>query len=186
MQIMTRDQALELLHQHVKTPNLLKHLLATEAFMKGLARKFGEDEDKWGIAGLLHDIDYDETKDPKEHSLKGYEILKNAGIDEEVCNAVKIHNPEHGIKPVTLLDKALYCGETFTGFLVACALVMPNKRLSEVTVDGAMKKFKSKSFAAGADREIMLQCESLLEIKLDEMLGICLRQMQGIAGELGL
>lgn len=183
---MNRQEAWELLNKHVKTPNLIKHLLASEALMRGLARKFGEDEEKWGIAGLLHDIDYDETKDPKEHSLKGYEILKNAGVDDEICNAVKIHNPKHGIAPVTQLDKALLCGETYTGFLVACALVQPNKKLSEVSVEGAMKKFGSKSFAAGADREIMKQSEPLLGMKVEEIMDICLKEMQGIADELGL
>lgn len=183
---MTREEAFELLKQRVKTPNLIKHMLATEALMRGLASKFGEDEEKWGIAGLLHDIDYDETKDPNEHSLKGYEILKSAGVDEEICNAVKIHNPAHGIPPVTKLDKALLTGETMTGFIVACALVQPNKKLSEVTLESAMKKFKSKSFAAGANRELMMQAESLLGIKLEELVEICLRQMQGIAESLGL
>lgn len=183
---MNRQEALELLNQHVKTPNLLKHMRATEVLMRGLARKFGEDEEKWGIAGLLHDIDYDETKDANEHSIKGYEILTAAGVDHEICNAVKIHNPTHGIPPVTKLDKALLCGETYTGFLVACALVQPNKKLAEVSVESAMKKFGSKSFAAGADREIMKQCEPLLGMKVEEMMEICLREMQGIASELGL
>ena len=182
----SRDEALKLLYKHVKTPNLLKHMLATEALMRGLARKFGEDEDKWGIAGLLHDIDYDETKDPKMHSLKGYEILMNAAIDTEICEAVKIHNPEHGIPPATLLDKALLTGETMTGFLVACALVTPEKKLASVNLDSAMKKFASKSFAAGADREIMKQVELLLGMKLEELMEICLREMQKISGELGL
>lgn len=183
---MTRQEALELLHSHVKTPNLLKHMLASEALMRGLARKFGEAEDKWGLAGLLHDIDYDEVKDPKLHSLKGYEILKAAGVDPEIYEAVKVHNPEHGFEPKTLLEKALYAGETMTGFLVACALVQPNKKLSEVTLESAMKKFRSKSFAPGADREVMMQIEPLCGIKVEELMEICLREMQGIAGELGL
>jgi len=183
---MTRDEAFALLSQHVKTPNLIKHMLATEALMRGLARKFGEDEEKWGIAGLLHDIDYDETKDPKEHSLKGAEILKAAGVDPEICQAVKVHNPAHGIAPVTKMDKALLTGETYTGFLVACALVQPDKKISSVSVDSAMKKLGSKSFAAGADREIMKQCEPLLGMKVEELMGICLKEMQGISNELGL
>lgn len=183
---MNRKEAWELLNQHVKTANLIKHMLATEALMRGLARKFGEDEEKWGIAGLLHDIDYDETKDPQEHSMKGYEILKAAGVDEEICNAVKIHNPEHGITPVTKLDKALLTGETYTGFLVACALVQPDKKIASVSVESAMKKFGSKSFAAGADREIMKQVEPLLGMKVEEMMEICLKEMQGISNELGL
>ncbi len=183
---MTREKAFELLHQHVKNLNLIKHSLAAEALMKGLARKFGEDEEKWGLAGLLHDIDYDETKDPKEHSLKGYEILKAAGVDLEICEAVKIHNPEHGFEPKTLLEKALYAGETMTGFLVACALVTPNKKLAEVNLDSATKKFRSKSFAPGADRGIMMRIEPLCGIRIEELMEICLREMQGIAGELGL
>ncbi len=184
--IMSRDEALKLLHKHVKSPNLIKHMLATEVLMRGLARRFDEDEDTWGIAGLLHDIDYDITKDPKEHSLKGYEMLINAGLPVEICEAVKIHNPAHGIPPATLLDKALLTGETMTGFLVACALVTPDKKLANVNVDSAMKKFKSKSFAAGADRGIMLQCEPLLGMKIEELIEICLREMQKISGELGL
>lgn len=196
---MNRDEALTLLREHVKTPHLLKHMLATEALMRGLARKFGQDdpsrlgaatlaeaEDKWGIAGLLHDIDYDETKDPKQHSLKGYQILINAGVDTEICEAVKIHNPEHGIPPATLLDKALMTGETMTGFIVACALVTPDKKLNSVNLDSAMKKFNSKSFAAGADREIMKQIEPLTGMKLETLMEICLKEMQNIAGELGL
>lgn len=182
----TLEQARALLSTHVRTPNLLKHMRATEEFMKALARKFSENEEQWGIAGLLHDIDYEEVKDPKQHSLRGYEILKTAGVDEEICNAVRIHNPEHGILPVTLLDKALLCGETYTGFVVACSLVMPEKKLSQVTVESAMKKFRTKSFAAGANREIMAQSEPLLSLTIEEMLEICLTAMQGIATELGL
>lgn len=183
---MIRQEALDLLQQHVKTPNLIKHMLASEALMRGLARRFGQDEEKWGLAGLLHDIDYDEVKDPKVHSLKGSEILRAAGLDPEICEAVKIHNPEHGFEPKTLLDKALLTCESATGFLVACALVQPNKKLAEVTVESAMKKFKSKSFAAGADRELMLRSEPLLGMKIEEVMEICLREMQGISGELGL
>lgn len=183
---MTREQGLDLLHDHVRTPNLLKHMLASEALMRGLARKFGEDEEKWGLAGLLHDIDYDEVKDPKLHSLKGFEILKSAGVDPEICDAVRTHNPEHGLEAKTFLAKALLTGETMTGFLVACALVTPNKKLSEVTVGSAMKKFHSKSFASGADREIMMKVEPLCKIKIEELMDICLREMQGMAGELGL
>jgi hypothetical protein len=184
---MTREQALELLDQHVKNQNLVKHMLATEVLMRGLARKFGEPAEKWGLAGLLHDIDYEETKDrPEEHSLKGYELLKNAGVDLEICEAVKAHNHMHGIEPVTMLDKALFCSEALTGFFVACALVQPDKKLATVTVESALKKFKTKSFAAGANREIILQCEPLLGMKLEELMEICLKEMQGIAGELGL
>jgi putative nucleotidyltransferase with HDIG domain len=151
--IPTREEALALLESHVKTPNLIKHMLATEAFMRELARHSGlpdAEQHKWGIAGLLHDIDYDEIKDPDQHSLVGYDILHNLGIDEEICQAVKIHNDHHGIPPQTQLDKALLAGETYTGFVIACAMVQPEKKLATVNPQSAMKKFKSKGFAAGA------------------------------------
>lgn len=184
--IPTREEALELLHKHVKNANLIKHMLATEAFMRLLAEKFGEDQHKWGIAGLLHDIDYDEVKDPAQHSLVGYDILKAAGIDDEICNAVKIHNDHHGIEPVTLLDKALQTGETYTGFVTACALVQPDRKLSSVNPESAVKKFGSKSFAAGANREIMKKSQEYIGVPVEEMVGLCLKAMQGISEELGL
>lgn len=175
-----------MLKQHVKTPNLIKHMLATEAFMRAIARKFNQDEHKWGIAGLLHDIDYDEIKDPSRHSLVGYELLKSAGIDEEICQAVKIHNDHHGLEPKTLLDKALLAGETYTGFVVACALVQPDKKLASVNPVSAVKKFGSKSFAAGANREVMKRSWELIGMSVEEMIKMCLEAMQGIAQDLGL
>ncbi len=184
---MTRDQALALLHQHVQNPNLLKHMLAAEALMKGLARKFGESEDKWGLAGLLHDLDYDELRDkPEQHSLKAYEILKQTDLDPEVCEAIKIHNPLHGLKPETLLDKALYCAESLTGLVVACALVQPDKKLVSLTPESVLKKFKSKSFAAGTKRDLIAQAPELIGINVEGLVEICLTEMQKIAGDLGL
>lgn len=168
--------------------------------MKGLARRFGEDdpsrlgavslaeaEEKWGLTGLLHDIDYEQTqKEPEKHSLVAVEILEGQGLAPEIIDAIKVHNHMHGMAPETLLAKALFCAEGLTGFFVACALVQPDKKLVSVNLDSAMKKFKTKSFAAGANREIIGQCEGLLGIKLEELMTICLREMQGIAGELGL
>lgn len=188
--IPTREEALALLQSHVKTPNLIKHMLATEAFMRGLAAKFGlsqEDVHKWGIAGLLHDLDWDQTKDtPEKHSLIAYDMLTSLGIDPEIANAVKIHNDRHGIEPQTMLDKALLAGETYTGFVIACAMVQPDKKLSSVNPKSAMKKFKSKGFAAGADREVMKRSQELLGMSVEEMLALCIKQMQGISNELGM
>lgn len=184
--IPSREEALELLHSRVHTPNLIKHMLATEAFMQGLAEKFGGDPHRWGIAGLLHDLDWDETKDnPEKHSLIAFEQLSSMGIDPEICNAIKIHNDRHGIPPVTLLDKALLL-EVYTGFVTACALVQPDKKLSSVTVDSAMKKFKTKSFAAGANRQLMSRSDELVGLSVEQTLELCLKCMQGIADELGL
>jgi putative nucleotidyltransferase with HDIG domain len=184
---MTREEALALLHQHVKTPNLIKHMLASEALMRGLAKRFGEDENKWGLAGLLHDLDYDDTKaKPDQHSLMAYEWLKATDIDPEIAEAIKIHNPLHGLEPKTLMDKALYCGEGLTGLVVAATLVLPDKKLASLTSESVLKKFKSKSFAAGTKRELIARCQELLGLSLEELTEICLREMQGIAAELGL
>jgi predicted hydrolase (HD superfamily) len=162
-------------------------MLATEAFMRTLAAKYGEDQDLWGIAGLLHDLDWDQTKDnPDQHSLIAYAMLNGLGIDAQIANAVKIHNPRHGIEPSTMMDKALLTGETYTGFITACAMVQPDKKLASVTVDSAMKKFKSKSFAAGANREVMAKSEELLGVSVEEMIKLCLSSMQSISEDLGL
>lgn len=184
---MTRQQALELLHRHIKNPNLIKHGLAAEALMKGLAKKFGQDENKWGLAGLLHDLDWEETQsNPEEHSFKTYEILGETDIDPEVREAIRIHNHVHGLTPHSLFEKALYSAEEITGLVTACALVQPDKKLASVDSESVMKKFKSKSFAAGVNREIIKLVEPWLGITVEELVEICLKEMKGIAGNLGL
>lgn len=185
--IPTREEALALVNEHVHTENLIKHMLATEAFMRGLAKKFGEDEHKWGIAGLLHDLDWDKTKDsPDKHSLIAFDMLTDLGVDPEICQAVKVHNDRHGIEPITMLDKALLAGETYTGFIIACAMVQPDKKLASVSPQSAAKKFKSKSFAAGANREVMARSQALLGMSVEEMIALCLTEMQSISNELGM
>lgn len=184
---MSRNEALDLLKQHIKNENLIKHSLAAEALMKGLARKFEENEEKWGLAGLLHDMDWEETKDNfDQHSLKTFEYLKDTDIDEGVALAIKRHNPVHKLELETLLDKALYSAEEITGLVTACALVQPEKKLASVTKESVMKKFKVKSFAAGVDREIVGQVEPLLGITVEELVDVCLREMKKISKELGL
>lgn len=182
----SREEALALLHTHVHTPNLIKHMLATESFMRALAEKFGGDPHTWGIAGLLHDLDWDQTKDnPEQHSLIAYDMLMQMGFDPEMCQAIKVHNDRHGIAPVTMLDKALLL-EVYTGFITACALVQPDKKLSSVTIESAMKKFKTKSFAAGANRDLMARSQELVGMSVEEVLQLCLESMQKISAELGL
>ncbi len=182
-----RQRALEIIDQYVKNPNLKKHLLAAEALMKALARRFNEDEEIWGLAGLLHDLDWDMTKEtPEKHPLIAVEILEKEGFPEEVILAIKKHNPLQGLTPETNLEKALYHCEEITGFIVAVALVMPNKKLSEVTVERILNKFKEPSFAKGVDREVILKTEEALGIKLEELAEIALKAMQEISDELGL
>lgn len=184
---MTRNEAFALVKEYIKTPNIIKHLLATEAQMRALARKFGEDEEKWGMTGLLHDLDWDITKStPEKHSILSEEILKGKGLDGDMVSAIKIHNYVHEIVPKTRLEKALYCSEMMTGFVVAVALVQPSKKLADVTAEKIMKKYKEKSFGAGAKREIINLAQEYLAISVEELAQITLEAMQGIHEKLGL
>jgi putative nucleotidyltransferase with HDIG domain len=184
---MNRDQYFQELKTRVHDENLIKHMLSVEAVMKALAMHFGENEEKWGITGLMHDIDYEVTKDdPVKHSLIGAEWLKEMGFQDEIVYAIKVHNERHGLPRISLLDKALYIVDPLTGFIIAVALVRPDKKLASVELKSMKKKFKEKSFAAGADREQIKLCETELNIPLDEFLMISLKAMQGIADVLGL
>lgn len=183
---MTREEAVATLKKHLHNKNLQKHCLATEAVMRRLARHFGEDEDLWGLAGLLHDIDYESTQgDPARHSLEGARMLKELGLPEEVVQAVKVHNEYHGLPRQTLLDKALYATDPLTGFIVAAALIRPEKKLAPVDVPFLMNRFKEKSFARGASREQMQSCAEL-GLSLEEFMAMGLEAMKGIAPTLGL
>lgn len=184
---MQREQALLMLKDKVKTPNLIKHCLSCEAAMRELARYFQEDEEKWGLAGLLHDIDYEETKDkPTEHSLKGSSFLQEQGVDNDIVEAVKTHNEIHGLPPESRMAKALFCVDPLTGLIVATTLVLPSKKIEEVSVDNILNRFKEKGFARGANREIIQRCESLLGLSLEEFVGLVLKGMKSISQDLGL
>ncbi len=184
---MDRDKLFEELKKRVHDDHLIKHMLATETVMEAVAKRLGQDEEKWGITGLLHDIDYEVTKeDPEKHSLIGAEWLSDMGLPDDVVYAVKVHNERHGLPRNSLLDKALYAVDPLTGFIMAVALVMPDKKLSTVKVKSLKKKFKDKRFAAGASREQIRTCETELAIPLNEFFEIALKAMQEIAGELGL
>ena len=183
---MQRTEALALLGQYLKTENLVKHSLAVEAIMSGLARHLGEDVESFALAGLLHDIDYDQTMDdPQRHSLIGSAILEERGLSAEICYAVKVHNPAHGLPRLSLLDHALYAADPTSGFITAAALVRPDKQLAQVQMKSLRKRFKEKSFARGASREQMACC-SALSLELNDFLGIALTEMKRIAGEIGL
>lgn len=183
---MTRQEALELMQKNVVNVNLQKHCLAVEAVMQALARRFAVDEEAWGLAGLLHDIDYDQTKDsPEQHSLVGGKMLADLGLSPEIVKAVKAHNDRHGLPRETLMEKALYCTDPVTGLVVAGALILPAKKLAALNVDFLMNRFHEKSFARGARRDPILTC-SELKVSLGEFLGLSLEAMQGISDELGM
>jgi len=173
--------------EKIQNQNLIKHCLAAEVCMRGLAEKFGENQDKWGLTGLLHDIDYEETKnDPDRHSIIGAEILEKAGLEKDIVDAVKTHNERHGIAPESRMAKAIFTVDPLTGLIVAATLVLPSKKIADLTAENVINRFGEKSFARGANREIISQCQELLDINLKEFIEIGLKAMQGIAEELGL
>ena len=184
---MNREEAFKLLKENLTNQNLIKHSLSVEAIMRAFARYFNEDEEKWGLAGLLHDIDYEKVKDDlTQHSLIGAEILKEAGLKEDICQAVKVHNETHGMLPQTLMEKSLFVVDPLTGLIVAADLVLPSKKLADLTAENVLNRFKEKAFARGANREIIKKCKEYLNLNLEDFVKISLGAMQGIAEELGL
>lgn len=183
---MIRDEALKLVQEKIKNQNLIKHCLAVEAVMRDLAEYFNEDVVKWSLAGLLHDIDYEETKDdPNKHSLIGGEMLEKLGLDKEIVEAVKAHNEIHGLCRETKMTKALFCSDPMTGLIVASTLVLPNKKIINLTAENVLNRFKEKHFARGANREVIAAC-SELSLSLKDFVKISLSAMQKISLELGL
>ncbi len=181
---MTREQALELVEQHVKNRNLVKHCLAVEACMRDFAARFGQDPEPWGLAGLLHDLDYEYTVEkPAEHTEKTAAMLAGQGLGEEIIHAIKAHNLR--VEPVSKMDLSLLTIDPASGFVIACALMHPDKKLGSLDLAFLRKRFKEKSFAKGASREQMEGC-ARLGMALDEFLTLCLGAMQRIAPQLGL
>ena len=184
---MLREEAINLLNDKVQNQNLIKHCVATGACMRALAEYFDENQEKWGITGLLHDIDYEETKnEPLKHSLIGAEILEKLGIDKEIVEAVKTHNEIHEIAPQSRMAKAIYCVDPLTGLIVASTLVLPSKKIADLTLENVLNRFKEKGFAKGANREIIAKCHALLDLPLENFVKICLEAMKKINNELEL
>jgi putative nucleotidyltransferase with HDIG domain len=184
---MTREEALQLLAEHIKNQNLVRHNVAVGFIMRALAEKFGEDGDDWELAGMLHDLDWEKTKDdPSQHTIVAKGILEQTDLKPEIISAIHVHNHHHGITPVTLLEKTLYCVEELSGLITAAALVQPDKKLASVTADSVLKKFKQKSFAAGVNREIVSLCKEYINMELPELVDISLNAMKAHAEEIGL
>ncbi|MGB9720197.1 MAG: HDIG domain-containing metalloprotein [bacterium] len=181
---MNRTDALNLISGKLKNKNLVKHCLAAEACLRELAHHFGEDEETWGLAGLLHDIDYEETlNDPAHHGIIGGELLEKQGIAPEIVYAIKVHAGH--FTPKSRLDWALFATDPLTGLIVASALMHPDKKLSSLDTDFVLRRFKEKRFAAGANREQILACKNL-GLELEKFIELCLKGMTGISNDLGL
>lgn len=185
----TRDEAWELLTTFTQSAHLRKHALAVEAAMRAYARRFGEDEERWGIVGLIHDFEYERYPDlgPEGHPFKGQALLRDLGYDETLIRAVACHAPDlTGVTPETLLEKTIFAVDELTGLIMAVALVRPSKSIHEVKVSSVKKKWKDRAFAAGANREDIERGAALLGVPLDEHIGIVLAALQEIAAQLGL
>jgi lysyl-tRNA synthetase class 2 len=186
----SRDRAFALVKEKLTSPHLVKHSLAVEAAMRALARRLGGDESRWGVVGLLHDVDWDATKDaPDQHTRKTVEWLTELGhTDSELHRAILAHNHHHNGEgePTTPMEWALYTCDELTGLIVAVTLVQPSRKIAEITTESVLKKFPSKSFAAGVNRQQIQMCDEKLGIPIQEFVTIVLKSMQEIQKELGL
>lgn len=180
---MTRQQAYELTKPRFTNKNLFKHVLAVEAVMRELAGHFNEPVETWGLVGLLHDFDYEETvHTPERHTLLTEELLKDYHLPAEVMNAIKCHNNKAPRE--SLMDKAIYAADPVTGLIVAAVLMHPEKKLKAMEAEFVLRRFKEKSFAKGANREQIMTCSDL-SLSLEQFIEIALKGMQGISDELG-
>jgi putative nucleotidyltransferase with HDIG domain len=189
--MMTRDATFALVQEYTKNQNLIKHMLAVEAAMRFYARHYGEDEEKWGLVGLIHDFDYEKFPNKnhsptEEHPATGVKILRERGWPEELCQAILGHAEYCDVPRTTKMAQALYAVDELTGFIVATALVRPNKSLAEVDVESVKKKWPDKSFARGVHREQIEKGAQELSISLDEHIQNVLTAMKAIASQLGL
>ena len=205
--MISREDALAFVNEQIENKNIVKHMLALEACMIALAGelkvqsadppggeaglKVGEeiDEGVWGLAGLLHDADYTDAVPPEQQGVRVTGMLREQGheIPEELAHAMAAHNASNtGVQPESLMDWAIFCADSLTGLIVATTLVRPDKKLSSVTVESVLKKFKSPSFASGTRREDIALCEENLGLSLAKFVGICLSAMQEISADLGL
>lgn len=180
------NTALEIMHRYVQNMNLRKHMHAVSEVMRQYARKFGEDEEKWAVVGLLHDFDWEIHPNAEEHPVKGSEILRERGVPEEIIRAILSHASYTGVKRESLMEKALFACDELCGLLIACALVQPAKKIADVGVDSVKKKLKKKEFARNVNRDDIYKGIEELGIPLDEHIQFTLDALKGIADKLGL
>lgn len=183
---MTREDAIAILGEFVKNPNLKKHMLAVEAAMRSYAQRLKGDPNEWGMVGLLHDFDWEVHPSMEDHPSKGQPILEERGVPASIRRAILCHAKHTGAKPESPMEKAIFACDELTGLIVAVALVMPTKRLADVTVESVMKKMGQKAFAAKVNRGEIHEGAAMLAIPLAEHIGNVLHAMQDIHDELGL
>jgi putative nucleotidyltransferase with HDIG domain len=184
--MINRDSAWSLLCEFTQSESLRKHMLAVEACMRAYARKFGEDQDHWGITGLLHDFDYEKYPTPQEHPFVGNKILEERGYPEDMRRAILSHADYSGVKRETRMEKTLFACDELAGFITATALVKPGKSLAEVEAKSVRKKMKDKAFARSVNRDDIINGAADMGVDLEEHIAFCIEAMKEIAAELGL
>ncbi|MGA1861308.1 HDIG domain-containing protein [Deferribacter thermophilus] len=182
----SREEAYKLLTEYTKSDSLIKHALAVETAMRAYAEKFGEDVEKWGVVGLLHDFDYEKYPSENEHPYKGAEILKEKGYPEDIIEAILGHADYTGVERKTLMAKTLFAVDELSGFLLACAYVRPDKKIANVKVKSVKKKLKDKSFARGVNREDIYKGVEELGVDLDEHIAFLIEALSKNADILGV
>lgn len=183
---MKREEAYQLLTEYTRKEALINHALSVEAAMRAYARKFNEDEEAWGIVGLIHDFDYEKYPTLEFHPMEGAKILREKGYPEEWVIAILGHAEHTGVPRESLMAKTLFAVDELCGFITAVAYVRPNRQLAEVTVKSVKKKLKDKRFAAQVSREDIFKGAEELGADLDEHIDFLIKAMQGIADRLGL
>jgi len=183
---MNRQEAWDLMTQYTKSENLRKHMLAVEAAMRFYAKKFGEDEEKWAVVGLLHDFDYEQHPTPEEHPFVGVKILQEKGYPEEMTRAILSHADYSGVVPESNMEKSLFAVDELSGFIVAVSLVRPSKSILDLKVKSVKKKLKTKAFAANVSREDIQKGSEMLELSIEEHIQNVIDAMKTIASDLGL
>lgn len=182
----TRSDALSLLHEYTAGESLRRHAYAVEASMRAYAAHYGEDVEKWSVTGLLHDFDYEKYPTPAEHTIAGTRILREQGYPEDIIRAIQGHADYNGIQRETRMEKALYACDELSGFVMAVAMVRPNRRLDEVEVRSVRKKLKDKAFARGVNRDDVVRGAEEMGLDLDEHIAFVIGALTRVAPELGL
>jgi putative nucleotidyltransferase with HDIG domain len=183
---MDRTAAWELLTEYTRSESLRKHALAVEACMRAYARKFGEDEEKWGIVGLIHDFDYDKWPSMEDHPYRGNEILAERGWPDDIRRAIMSHAEYSGVSRDSMMEKTLFACDELAGFITAVTLVKPSKSLDEVDAKSVRKKMKDKAFARSVNREDITRGAAEMGIDLEEHIAFCIDAMKAKAETLGL
>lgn len=183
---MNIQDSLDIMHEYVKNENLRKHMYCVAEAMKQYARKYGEDEEKWEIVGILHDFDWEIHPDAEHHPSAGEPILKERSVPDDIRRAVLSHADYTGVTRDSIMEKTLFAVDELSGFLVACALVQPSKKIEDVKVESVKKKMKKKEFARQVNREDIINGAEQLGVPLDEHIEFCLNALKGISEKIGL